>query len=176
MAEDRYTSPIFPLPLLLGYIQGQLSNVYFCLRAFSGYSSPRCKGLMIPPTTTSAWVLSCFSHLQPFVTLWTVAQKAPLSMGFSRQEYWSGLPFLLQGIFLTQGLHPVSLRLLHWQAGSLPLAPPKNPYCPQWLSTNDWREVGEKSPIPLPLGGITLRCVSYIYFQDFKARLNPSDL
>ena len=38
-------------------------------------------------------VLSCFSHIRLFVTLWTVAHQAPLSMGFSRQEYWSGLPF-----------------------------------------------------------------------------------
>ena len=37
-------------------------------------------------------VLSCFSHDWLFVTLWTVACQAPLSMGFSRQEYWSGLP------------------------------------------------------------------------------------
>ena len=33
-----------------------------------------------------------FSHVQLFATLWTLACKAPLSMGFSRQEYWSGLP------------------------------------------------------------------------------------
>ena len=33
------------------------------------------------------------SHVWHFVTLWTVAYQAPLSMGFSRQEYWSGLPF-----------------------------------------------------------------------------------
>ena len=33
------------------------------------------------------------SHVQFFVTLWTVACQAPLSMGFSRQEYWNGLPF-----------------------------------------------------------------------------------
>ena len=39
-----------------------------------------------------ACVLSCFSHVQLFATLWTVALQAPLSMGFSRQEYWSGLP------------------------------------------------------------------------------------
>ena len=36
-------------------------------------------------------VLSRFSRVQLFVTLWTVAVQAPLSMGFSRQEYWSGL-------------------------------------------------------------------------------------
>ena len=40
-----------------------------------------------------ACVLSCFSCVQLFVTLWTVDHQAPLSMGFSRQEYWSGLPY-----------------------------------------------------------------------------------
>ena len=39
-------------------------------------------------------VLSCFSRVRLFATLWTVACQVPLSMGFSRQEYWSGLPFL----------------------------------------------------------------------------------
>ena len=38
-----------------------------------------------------ACMLSHFSHVQLCVTLWTVANQAPLSMGFSRQEYWSGL-------------------------------------------------------------------------------------
>ena len=42
-------------------------------------------------------------HAQLFVTPWTVAHQAPLSTEFSRQEYWSGCHFLLQGIFLTQG-------------------------------------------------------------------------
>ena len=36
--------------------------------------------------------LSCFSRVRLFATLWTVARQAPLSMGFSRQECWSGLP------------------------------------------------------------------------------------
>ena len=40
-----------------------------------------------------------------FVTPWTVVHQVPLSMEFSRQEYWSGFHFLLQGIFLTQGLN-----------------------------------------------------------------------
>ena len=37
------------------------------------------------------------SHVRLFATPWTVAHQAPLSMGFSRQEYWSGLPFLSPG-------------------------------------------------------------------------------
>ena len=44
-----------------------------------------------------ARVLSRFSRVQLISTLWTVACQAPLSMGFSRQEYWSGLPCLLPG-------------------------------------------------------------------------------
>ena len=45
------------------------------------------------------------SHVRLFVTSWTVAYLAPPSMGFSRQEYWNGLHFLLQEIFLIQGLN-----------------------------------------------------------------------
>ena len=52
-----------------------------------------------------------------------VACQAPLSMEFSMQQWWSGLPFPLQGIFLTQGLNPCLLGFLHWQADSLPLVP-----------------------------------------------------
>ena len=58
-----------------------------------------------------------------FAILWTVAHLAPLSMGFSRQEYWSGLPCLLPEDIPTKGLNLCLLRLLHWRAGSLPLAP-----------------------------------------------------
>ena len=61
-------------------------------------------------------------HVQLFATPWTVARQAPLSMGFSRQKYWSGLHFLLQGIFLTQGLNPHLLHLLHWWVDSSPLS------------------------------------------------------
>ena len=55
-------------------------------------------------------VLSCFSHVQFFATLWTVACQAPLSMGFSRQGYWSGLPFPSPGDLPHLGIEPVSLK------------------------------------------------------------------
>ena len=61
------------------------------------------------------------SHVRLFVTPWTVAPQAPLSMKFFRQKYCSGLPFSTPGIFPTQGLNPGLLHLLHWQADSLPL-------------------------------------------------------
>ena len=56
-------------------------------------------------------VLSCFSHVQHFATLWTVAHRAPLSMGFSGQKYWSGLLCLPPGGFPNQGIEPMSLTL-----------------------------------------------------------------
>ena len=59
------------------------------------------------------------SHVRPFAIPWAVDHRAPLSMGFSRQEYWVGCHFLLQGIFLTQGLNS---HLLHWQAYPLALS------------------------------------------------------
>ena len=61
------------------------------------------------------------SHVWLFASSWTVACQFPLSMGFPRQEYWSGCHILRQGIFLIQGLNPYLLSLLHWQAESLPL-------------------------------------------------------
>ena len=47
-----------------------------------------------------------FSYVELFATLWTAACQAPLSIRFSRQEYWSGLPCPPPEIFLTQGLNP----------------------------------------------------------------------
>ena len=65
-------------------------------------------------------VLSCCSHVWLFVTLWAVASQAPLSMGFSRQEYWSGLPFPPPGDLLDPGIKPKSPAL---QVDSLLLSP-----------------------------------------------------
>ena len=74
-----------------------------------------------------------FSCVQLFVTPWTVAHQAPLSMGFPRQEYWNGLPLPPKGIFLTQGS---ILHLLHWQAGSLPLSHLGSPFISGTQSNN----------------------------------------
>ena len=60
-----------------------------------------------------------------FATLWTIARQAPLSMKFSRQEYWSRLPCPPLGIFPTQGSTQNLLCLLHWQEGSLPSVAPE---------------------------------------------------
>ena len=52
------------------------------------------------------------SHIQLFVTPWTIAHQAPLSTGFSRQEYRSGLPFPPAGDLPNSGIKPVSLASL----------------------------------------------------------------
>ena len=54
-------------------------------------------------------MLSCFSHVQLCAILWTVARQAPLSTGFSRKEYWSGLPFPPPGDLPEPGIEPTSL-------------------------------------------------------------------
>ena len=60
--------------------------------------------------------LSRFSYVQLFATLWTIARQASLSMEFSRQEYWNGLPFLSPGDLPDPGMEPGSPAL---QADSL---------------------------------------------------------
>ena len=55
-----------------------------------------------------ACMLSCFSYVQLFATLWTIAYQAPLSMGYSRQEYWSALPFLSPGALPHPEIEPES--------------------------------------------------------------------
>ena len=55
-----------------------------------------------------ACVWSRFSHIQIFATPWTVAHRASLSMGFSQQEYWSGLPFPPPGGLPNPGIEPTS--------------------------------------------------------------------
>ena len=83
-------------------------------------------GFVSQSHSTSKWINDiCFvhrveyysylSHVWLFVTPWTVACQAPLSMEFSRQEYWSGCHLLLQGIFLTQRYNPSLFCVLHWQ-------------------------------------------------------------
>ena len=68
-------------------------------------------------------MLSHFSHVQLFATVWTLAHRAPMSMGFSRQEYWSELPCPPAGDLPDPGIKPESsalqvdsLLLSHWRS------------------------------------------------------------
>ena len=77
-------------------------------------------------------MVCCFSCVRFFVTPWMVAHQAPLSMEFSRQEYWSGLPFPPPEDLPNPGIEPVPLMSPSLQAGSLPLVPPRNPTGPHF--------------------------------------------
>ena len=79
------------------------------LAGLYGHSSVRC---------------SLFSHVWLFETLWIVALQAPLSIEFSRQEYY------IQWVAMASSRDrtPAPLCFQHWQVGSLPLAPPGKPY------------------------------------------------
>ena len=68
--------------------------------------------------------MKLLSHVQLFETSWTVACQAPPSMEFSRQEYWSGLPFPSPGDLADPGIEPWSPAL---QADSLPSEPSGKP-------------------------------------------------
>ena len=71
------------------------------------------------------------SRVHLFVTQWTVARQAPLSMGFSRQEYWSGLPFPPPGDLPDPGMEPMppaSPALVDKFLTTLPLRHLGNPY------------------------------------------------
>ena len=68
--------------------------------------------------------MKSLSPVRLFATPWTVARQAPLSMGFSRQEYWSGLPFPSSGDLSNPGIEPGSPAL---QADALSSEPPGKP-------------------------------------------------
>ena len=76
---------------------------------------------------THVCMLSCFSHIQLFSTLWTITSQAPLSKGFSRQGYKCIAMPSSRGSSQPRDQTRISLCLLHWQACSLPLAPPGEP-------------------------------------------------
>ena len=79
--------------------------------------------------STHVIVRACclFNRVQFFTTLWTVARQAPLSVGFSRQEYWSRLPCPPPGGLPNPGIKPMPLASLALAGSSLPLVPPGNP-------------------------------------------------
>ena len=79
------------------------------------------------------------SHVRLCVTPRAIASQAPLSVGFSRQEYWSGLPCPPPGDLLSPGIEPVSPEL---QVDSLPAEPPGSPVEMQMdTDTERWRSI-----------------------------------
>ena len=107
------------------------------------------------------------SHVQLFVTPWTVAHQAPPSMGFSRQEYWSALPFPSPGNLPDPGIEPRSPTL---QADALTSQPPGKQAAHRFVSVNrvSVSSIRKNFQINcLPLGGITLwKTVFFIWLTS----------
>ena len=93
------------------------------------------------------------SAMPDSVTLWTVVLHAPQSMGFSRQEYWSALPYPPPGHLPDPGIKPVSLTSLHWQAGSLPLVPPGKPITTGHQLMKNYKSIWKESSLGKKWGG-----------------------
>jgi len=103
-------------PLILGWVYHAFPFNIFLFPIIQGLFSPKFTFFVFHPvriqganTLISACLLSCFSCVPLFATLWIVACQAPLFLGFSRQEYWSGLSCPPPGDLLDPGIEPVSL-------------------------------------------------------------------
>ena len=93
--------------------------------------------------------LKSLSRVRLFATPWTVAYQAPPSMGFSRQEGWSGLPFPSPGDLPDPGIKPGSPTL---QADALPSEPPGKPamwetWFNSWVGKIPWRREQLTTPV-----------------------------
>ena len=96
--------------------------------------------------------LKSLSRVRLFATPWTVAHQAPPSMGFSRQECWSGLPFPSPGDLPDPGIKPGSPTL---QADTLPSEPPGKPamwetWFNSWVGKIPWRREQLTTPVFWP--------------------------
>ena len=122
--------PLLQVDLTL-HVQGSnLQEVYGIFQAFSGiFQEVNSK----PYAVLSPSVMS-----DSFVSPWTIACQAPLSMGFPRQEYWSGLPFPSPGDLPNPGIKPMSPALA--SGGALPLCHQGSPIVglAKWVQKGEW--------------------------------------
>ena len=134
------------IALLLSFGNFKKQNKKHCVRQHTGV---RAKSLQL-----------CLTLLWP---PWTVPRQAPLSMGFSRQEYWSGLSRPAPGDLPDPGIEPTSLMSPALEADSLPLAPPGKPsYC----------VLINKSPIDLVRNVVILNTMFQVAHELFSSHCN----
>ena len=98
-------------------------------------------------------LLSRFSRVQLCVTPEMAAHQAPPSLGFSRQGYWSGLPFPPPGVLPNPGIEPVSPEAPALQADSLPLSHRESPS--HW----HWPTETLSVPVSAPLIQVSAVCI-----------------
>ena len=92
----------FSIPFFLhsSHVEAGKTPIHLVYRILGDFNA-----VMMP---APSWEVKSLSHVRLFVTPWTVAYWAPLSMGFSRQEYWSGQPFPSPGELSDPGIEPGS--------------------------------------------------------------------
>ena len=100
------------------------SEYYFCAQRID---------ILLSLVLFTCVCVKLLSRVQLFATPWTVVHQVPLSMGFSRQEYWSGLPFPSPGDLPNPGIKPVSPAL---QADALSSEPPGKLHSLVQMQTN----------------------------------------
>ena len=126
-------------PLLLLHSIFPRMSFLMC-QLFTSGNNNKSKGVCVCVCVcVHAHMLSHLSRVRLFVTLWTVAHQSPLSMEFSRYEYWSGLPFPSPEIFPDPGIELASLM-------SSALASRLFPTSATWEATNNKDTVVENPP------------------------------
>ena len=100
--------------------------------------------------------------VQLFATPRTVAHQAPLSMGFSRQEYWSGLSYPPVEDLSDPGIEPASLMFPACQVNFLSLMPPGKPGCGHTVPQAQSCSLGQPKP------RLTINCKIHPDFKDVK--------
>ena len=116
-------------------------------------------------------MLSRFSCIWLFATLWTAAPQAPLSMGFSRQEHWSGLPCPPPGALPDPGVtEPTSHQHCLWLSPSTPVLLLVNAtfQFPKWKLGHFWQFWD------LPRAEHTVKAIEYQAGEHITSPLNPS--
>ena len=121
---------------------------------------------------------SWFSHVCLSVTSWTVAHKSPLSMGFSRQEYWRGLPWPPPGDFPDLWIQPMSLMSSALAGGFLTTAAAAAAKslqsCPTLCDPRDGSPPG--SPVPGILQARTLEWFAISFSNAWKGKVKVKSL
>ena len=124
----RETVAKLPVENIRPAVQAQQSARILLLCAMPAFL-PQCLCMCVYPVVSDS------------ATPWTVVHQAPLPWDSPGKNTGVGCHFLLQGTYLTQGLNLHLLRLLHWQADSLPLRHLDSGYCPQGphQGTSTWQ-------------------------------------
>ena len=130
-------------------------------------------------------ILSRLSHVWLFVTLWTVAHQDALSIGFSRQEYWSGLPCTPPGDLLDPGIKPESLTFpaladrffttsATWEAHSF-IIQLQNVWLKNWRSESHSVMFDSLFPHGYTVHGILQALVEWVVFPFSRGCSQPKD-